>query len=47
MPNLDFIYDATKAVIQDETNTNKEVIYQPYLPAKFRHIRWILLLFMA
>ena len=29
MPNLDIIYDVTIAVTQDETNNNKEVIYQP------------------
>ena len=28
MQNLDIIYDVTTAVTQDETNTNKEVIYQ-------------------
>ena len=29
MPNLGIIYDVTKAVKENERNTNKKVIYQP------------------
>ena len=44
MPNLDVIYDVTITVTWDEKKKKKQVTgnLSTYLPAKFRHIWFIL-----